>query len=168
MNKETFWKIIDSSRQEAANDPDVQIDTLEEALSKLSPEDIVAFDRWMREYHLRAYTWELWAAAYIIGGGCSDDGFMDFRGWLISKGEKVYEAAFADPETLVDVVKDEDAGGQIEGFLYIANQVWSEKTGKDMDDFPYPDMKYPDDPSGESWDEDDLEKLYPKLTKKFG
>ncbi len=167
MNKDTFWKIIDSSRKAAGNDPEAQIETLEDVLSELSPEDIVAFDRWMGEYHVRAYDWRLWGAAYVIGGGCSDDSFMDFRGWLISKGEKVYEAALADPETLVTVIKEEDGDGQIEGLLYVASQVWQEKTAKDINDFPRHDIQYPADPAGESWDEDDLDDLYPKLTKKF-
>jgi hypothetical protein len=167
MNKENFWKIIDSSRKAAENDPEVQIDTLGEALSGLSPEEIISFDLCMTEYYVRAYTWGLWGAAYVIGGGCSDDGFMDFRGWLVSKGEKVYEAALDNPETLVKVVKEEDGDGQIEGLLYVAKQVWCKKTGKELGDFPRHDIQYPHDPSGESWDEDDLDDLYPKLTKKF-
>src|SRR5207244_5250545 len=105
-------------------------------LEQSEPDDIVEFDRLFREYWARAYTWDLWAAAYIIGGGCSDDGFMDFRGWLISKGEKVFENALKDPESLVHVVNEDDEDCQYEGFQYVASQAWENKTGKSMDDLP--------------------------------
>ena len=36
--------------------------------------------------HAVLYRWDMWAAAYLIGGGCSDDGFIDFRAGLIAQG----------------------------------------------------------------------------------
>jgi hypothetical protein len=41
----------------------------------------------------------LWAAAYLIEGGC-DDGFMDFRAGLMLQGRTAFEAAVADPDSL--------------------------------------------------------------------
>ncbi|MEO5978010.1 MAG: DUF4240 domain-containing protein, partial [Chryseolinea sp.] len=40
------------------------------------------------------------AAAYTIHSGCSDDGFADFRGWLISRGKSVYENSLSSPDNL--------------------------------------------------------------------
>ncbi len=40
--------------------------------------------------------------AYIINGGCSDDGFDYFLGWLIAKGRKYFEAALVNPERAGD------------------------------------------------------------------
>ena len=168
MEKEKFWKLIDASRQSAGEDPEEQIEALGEELAALEPDEIVEFDRIFSEYHARAYTWDLWGAAYIIGGGCSDDGFMDFRGWLISRGEKVYEAALADPETLSSVVKEADGDCQVEGFEYIASQVWEEKTGKDAEDFPPHDIEWQEEPAGTPWKEEDLDAKFPKLCQKFG
>jgi hypothetical protein len=167
MNRELFWKLIDSSRRASEGDPEDQIEILSEKLSALEPDEIVAFDRILSEYHARAYNWDLWGAAYIIGGGCSDDGFMDFRGWLISRGEKAYESALANPESLVKIVKEDDGDCQVEGFQYVASQVWKEKTGKDYEDFPAHDIEQSADPSGTPWEEDDLETRFPKLCKKF-
>ncbi|WP_342210876.1 LysR family transcriptional regulator [Streptomyces sp. DH-12] len=45
----------------------------------------------------------LWAAAYVINGGCSDDGFDYFRGWLIAQGREVFERAVARPGALADL-----------------------------------------------------------------
>lgn len=38
--------------------------------------------------HGALYRRDLWAAAYIIGGGCSDDSFIDFRAGLIAQGHE--------------------------------------------------------------------------------
>lgn len=167
MDKAGFWKLIDSSRHAAGDDAEEQLDTLGELLSALPPDEIVAFDRILSEYHARAYAWSLWGAAYLIGGGCSDDGFMDFRGWLISRGELVYEAALLDPESLVNVVSEDDGECQVEGYQYLASQVWEEKTGKTSDDFPRHDIERHGEPVGAPWEEDDLDARFPKLSKKF-
>jgi len=167
MEKNDFWQLIDASRQAAGGDPEEQIEALTEQVAELEPDEIVAFDRILSEYHARAYDWGLWGAAYVIGGGCSDDGFMDFRGWLISRGEKDYEAALADPESLLGVVTDSDGDCQVEGFQYIASQVWEEKTGKSGDDFPSHDIERRKDPTGMPWEEDELEARFPMLCEKF-
>jgi hypothetical protein len=39
----------------------------------------------------------------MINGGCSNDGFEDFRGWLIVQGHEVFERMIADPDTLADL-----------------------------------------------------------------
>jgi hypothetical protein len=170
MDRSQFWKIIDTSRKKAKGDLDAQVEALREELQSLSPEEIISFQEFFDEFWWRAYRWDLWGAAYIIGGGCSDDGFLDFRAWLISKGERAYEAALTDTESLVKVVKEEDDDCQFEGFQYVASQVWEDKTGKHMDEFPRTKLKYPDSPAGEEWSEegDDLERRFPKLWRKFG
>jgi hypothetical protein len=169
MDEATFWQIIDASRQAAEGDPYEHADTLKDALMDLSLEEIVDFDRIFREYRAKAYDWGLWGAAYIIGGGCSDDGFMDFRAWLISKGEAVYEEALRNPDSLADVVTELDDSAQVEELNYVASKAWEEKSGKGFDEFPDIRVHEPREPTGEPWDEDEevLAQLFPKLDKKF-
>jgi hypothetical protein len=168
VDKTTFWKIIDASRNQANGDPEAQLEILRSRLERLEPDEIVEFGRLFEEYHIRAYTWDLWAAAYLIGGGCSDDGFLDFRGWLISRGEKVFERALEDPESLVRVVKDDDEC-RYEGFQYLASQAWKKKTGKTEAEFPDFGLSYASEPSGERWTEDgdDLKRRFLNLWKRF-
>jgi hypothetical protein len=52
--------------------------------------------------HGALYRYDLWAAAYLIGGGCSDDGFIDFRAGLIAQGRDWYHKAAASPDSLAD------------------------------------------------------------------
>lgn len=49
------------------------------------------------DVHQALYRWDVWAAAYLIGGGCSDDSFMDFRAGLIAQGRDWYQKAAASP-----------------------------------------------------------------------
>ena len=51
------------------------------------------------EHHRVSPTrWDLWGVAYIVNGGCSEDGFEYFRGWVISQGRNVTELALSNPE----------------------------------------------------------------------
>src|SRR5262245_37427776 len=128
MDETRFWEIVDTSRAKARKIPlqpgqdfiDVHEQTLAEALRALPAEEIFAFRERFWERHAHAYRWDLWAAAYWLGGGCSDDGFIDFRSCLISLGKTNYERILADPDNLVDVVDLPDTPYmQSEGFQYI-------------------------------------------------
>lgn len=172
MDSEKFWGIVRDSR--AGFDPglldgnmDEQLRRLEALLAGMAPEMILAFQRELDQRMSESYRWDLWGAAYVIEGGCSDDGFTDFRSWLISMGRDVYDAALRDPESLLDVA---DADGvevtSFEEFQYVPRQVYEEKTGQDM---PDTDVERPTDPIGEEWseDSDDLARRFPKLWAKY-
>ncbi len=170
VDTDQFWAIIDQSREAAGGDAEGQLLHLEALLSGCQAADIVAFDRTFSELHNLAYTWPLWGAAYLIGGGCSDDGFMDFRGWLISRGQHVFERALADPDSLADGLaggKETQLETQVEGFQYVAKKAWSTTTGNAYSEFPRHKIDYRSEPTGDEWQEDDLPDLFPKLASKF-
>ena len=161
MDTATFWSLIETAHADAGGDVAQQTARLMAALATLEPREIVEFDRLFREGMYRAYRWDLWAAAYIVNGGCSDDGFEYFRAWLIAQGERAFQEALADPESLVDrAAPDVDA----EDMLYVAEDAYAARTG---DDLP-PREAGPAEPAGERWDEDDLEEMYPTLWARFG
>jgi len=177
MNKTQFWKLIEASRREARGEDRKQEKALERRLRKLPAREIVSFDKHFDEYMERAYHWDLWAAIYIIFEGCGDDDFMDFRSWLISRGEKVYRAAIRDPNTLLKVVKpvrEAPKKGRHRSrrlslsFLNPAMFVWEDITGKDMFEMPNRECKRTE-PAGEEWaeDGDDLKQRFPKIWEKF-
>jgi hypothetical protein len=88
MDETRFWVIIEAGGRKALTDPERQLAAVHKQLLKLSPEEIRAFHRLFDQKLAEAYTWDLWGAAYLINGGCSDDGFYYFRAWLISRGER--------------------------------------------------------------------------------
>ncbi|MGR6999142.1 DUF4240 domain-containing protein [Yinghuangia aomiensis] len=105
MDVEEFWALIDDACAEVdAREPDFddRRDAIERACEERlvgrTPAEIVGFSP--RQWQLRdhAYRYDLWAAAFLIEGWWSDDGFMDFRDGLISLGRNWYERALADPD----------------------------------------------------------------------
>jgi hypothetical protein len=174
MDTNSFWELIDKSRRASEGDLEQQIEELGVLLDDLSAEDIVEFQYIFGAHFHTTYTWPLWGAAYVIGGGfCSDDGFDYFRGWLISRGEKVFNVAQTNPDELVSLIQksDEDVGCQVEGWQSVGVDAWCRKTGLEYSLFPSSSsLKYfafPFSPSGVKWSVEDLDRLYPLLTKRF-
>lgn len=169
MDTVSFWKLIDQSRRASNGNPEQQVEEMAALLDNLSTEDVIQFQRIFDMYFHSSYTWPLWGAAYVIGGGCSDDSFDYFRGWLISRGESAFNAALTEPDNLDAVIKeaDEDLDCQVEGWQGIGIEAWCRKTGQDYLDFPSDITTHPNRPSGDRWSEEDIDHLYPKLAKRF-
>ena len=159
MNLETFWGLID----QAGNSSNTH-ETLRQSLQPLSAPDIAKFQSHFDQLFDSAYRWNLWGAAYIIAGGCSDDGFIDFRYGLISRGRTVFETTLANPDLLatLEIEEIED-----EAFGYIAQEIYESKTGQSI---PRDTSNIAPDPIGEEWDFDDEDEnqiRLPMLMKKY-
>jgi uncharacterized protein DUF4240 len=169
MTMDEFWAIIDKSRagwddQRRDGNQRQQLHDLKELLSQLLPEEVVGFERHLERMFHRAYRWDLWHAAFLVGDGCSDDGFMDFRGWLISMGRPNYERALAAVESLAEIAT---APGVecvfFEGFTAVPLEVYEKQTGKELDVKPQPSR-----PAGRRVPEAQFPTRFPKLWRKFG
>jgi hypothetical protein len=105
MDRQRFWQLIAAARDQAA-DPDDSAAVAREATSLLATRpagEIVAAQQVLWDLMADSYTNPLWAAAYVINGGCSDDGFDYFRGWLIAQGDEVFDRVVADPDALAEL-----------------------------------------------------------------
>ena len=100
-------KIVEEVHEASKGDMDRKCELLRDRLAGFSKEEVTAFSDHFDQAWGDAYTWELWGAAYVIQGGCSDDSFSDFRATLISLGREVYSKALADPESLADLAIDD-------------------------------------------------------------
>jgi len=127
MTNEEFWKII--NRFESLNQENKLL-RLTADLQEKEPEEIASFDSIYRDMLQRAYTWDLWGAAYVINDGCSSDSFDYFCDWLISQGQYVFEAAVENPESLADSHLPDFPF--FEEYRYVAGEVYKEKTGIEM------------------------------------
>ena len=157
MSDENFWAIIAETK---SDNQDTQSRQLKTRLTQLSKNELIDFESTYRKKLRKAYTWDLWAGAYIINGGCSDDGFDYFRDWLISRGQKTYQSALKNPETLINEATPWDT--EYEDFRYIMIEVMEEvhKT-----EFPMPTVSRSSEPAGTEWDEETVETKYPKLSE---
>jgi hypothetical protein len=102
MDADQFWSLIESARTAAAADGKPFDEALVSRLAMCSREEILAYQARFDDAHHALYRWDVWAAAYLIGGGCSDDSFMDFRTGLVALGREWFERAAARPDSLAD------------------------------------------------------------------
>jgi hypothetical protein len=173
MPGDVFWQIIKRAA-ETDHDPDAHVEALRAELRELPLQEIISFEVAFRRYLNKAYIWDLWGAAYVIHGGCSDDGFEYFRRWLVSKGRDVYEVALADPDSLarLDVGPGPDGVWEFEAIYYAARQIFEEKGGQgDVRDYSEPEAGLGGPrPSGEPLEDGEelLARRYPKLWRRFG
>lgn len=151
---------------------------LRNELVERGPQAAQSFHDIMQAYYDLADQYGLWDAASIIKEyGCGDDGFLDFRLWLIAQGKEVYLAALKDPDSLVGIDPYEDCC--FEGLAYVGDIAYEHLTGRsayddtDRDSFKalkrelskeitYKDgIQYPREPR-------DLPAFLPKLCAKYG
>lgn len=138
LDDSAFWDIIGGVRRTAKGNLSRMVSAQRRVLSKLSADDLIGFEQAFNRQLDRAYLWDLWAAAYLMQGGCSDDGFFYFRGWLVTQGQAVYTAAVTVPDSLADLADPEDDEAEErrdevgEEFLYVARQTYEKLTGREM------------------------------------
>lgn len=135
MTEDQFWTLLETAHRKG-DDPEEQLEWLIGKLAKKPVHEIVGFDFHFNQQYAKSYTSDLWAAAFIIMGGCSDDSFGYFRAWLMFLGKEPYEGALQNPESILPYLErmEEDVP-EFEDFLYCASAAFEEKTGMDQDDY---------------------------------
>jgi hypothetical protein len=163
MDDEEFWALVEAARDASNDNVDDRPGALEQLLMSRAPDEVQDFQDCYDEVLRRANRWNLWGAAYLMNGGCSDDTFRYFRDWLISEGRHVFEAALADPDTLADLPRMD--GFELEDYGYVASDVYQQITGNDLEPAIFDESP---DPEGEEWGEDELPTMFPRLAEKYG
>jgi hypothetical protein len=169
VNRDRSWQIVDAARAQA-NDVNEVPAALVEVLQGWPLTELVAFREVQDELFERdAYRWDLWAAAYVINGGASNDGFEYFLGWLMAQGRMRWEATLANPDSLADVVDVDADDLDCQEMLYVAP-----RAAEDEEAFwtalPDKGEHLPLGPAGEHFDFEDEERmrrLLPRLTAVF-
>lgn len=156
-----FWELIDSSRSQS-QDKFEFIEKLQCQLETFHPNEIRKFEKLFLIKFNELNTWDLWALAYIVRRGCGDDEFDYFKSWVISKGQKAFEdIKRLNTKELSHLFADEDP--QLEEFMYLAEQVYEQKTNDLMKPVKVKERKI----TGTGWDEENLEYQFPELCKLF-
>lgn len=155
MTREQFWQIIEAT---TAPTQEEQLEMCKRELQQLSLQELTGFRRQFMEFHFAAYHWDLWLVVWLWDGGmCSDDGFADFRSWLISRGRATYEAALRDPDALIEELS-QTAHPYFAPFASVAGECYRDRTKEDPPDLG---LRPPTDPAGGAW-------LRPQLKDRSG
>lgn len=175
MDEDGFWAIIQDSltaiqAEDSDDDPQaMQYEFLKYRLIDLTWQEIIAFRNRFDDLYMLSYQGDLWCAAYIMNGGCSDDGFDYFRAWLIAQGKETFYNALNNPDSLADLPQTGDeAEYEFEHMMYVAGEAFKEKYQGDIYAYLankplYGDIVF-------NWDEDDeasMKAICPKLYEKF-
>ncbi|MEU2865017.1 DUF4240 domain-containing protein [Streptomyces mirabilis] len=182
MNIDEFWTVIETARTDAASasgDPGQAFaSALVERLAATSKQTILEYQQCFDQLHGAIYRWDVWAAGYLIGGGCSDDAFMDFRAGLIAQGREWYERAVTAPDDLAqhpDLIAAAAEGSDEAIFNETVNYAASyayERINGDEDDCTFydecdqfcgPRADHEPADMGESFDFDDASEMQARL-----
>jgi len=167
MRTDDFWAVIDSATADRPGSPDEVAKQAVAELATRGPDEIVAWGRHLDKVMGASGQEDLWAAAYLINGGCSDDGFDHFRGWLIANGREVLARAVREPDTLADLPSVQAAAStgavfEAEEVLEIAGRAYQEATGEEL---PPGDASTGRPDAAMLWDFDDEEEMQRRLPR---
>src|ERR1700729_4386110 len=101
MDTDGFWDVIEAARASAGESKPFH-EALADPLATRTEQEILDYQEKFDEARQALYRWDVWAAAYLIGGGCSDDSFIDFRAGLIAQGRGWYQKAADSPDNLAE------------------------------------------------------------------
>ncbi|MEM8795338.1 MAG: DUF4240 domain-containing protein, partial [Pseudomonadota bacterium] len=157
MDDEVFWEIIGSPDE---NGTAQQIDEMADRLARFKPAAIKAFDIYLQDLNSRAYRSDVWALAYLLNEGSSDDDFADFRCWLILQGKDVFEDALRAPDTFDVALASSGTGGCL-SLLDVPLLAYEMRSGKPMRRKKMPPLRL----QGPDLEEDDFEEHLPRVAE---
>lgn len=131
MNKDKFWELIDSVRETCkANIQDMSAE-LEKRLKEYSVKDVQKFCSIYNTYHQAMNTPGIISIAHLMNHEMlTDDGFTDFRNWLIAQGKDIFMKTMENPEILAEYDGQTiDGWYEFETFGYAGMKVVENKTG---------------------------------------
>jgi Protein of unknown function (DUF4240) len=155
MDGDAFWALVDGARTSVddtrtGEGAEQVTASVESRLIELGEDAAVGFSLRYDMLAAQSYDRNLWAAAYLMKGGCSDDAFDYFRAWLVAQGRSTWERAVQDPDTLAELGVDPD-----DDFLESARGEFPAGTFSGSltgDDFDYED-------------EDEIRSRFPRLAE---
>lgn len=167
MDEIQFWQLIEAGGPYSPDAQSRQLASVRRQLKKQSASAVFVFYRLFCERMIEAQTWSLWAAAHVINGHCSEDGFVSFRAWLIAQGRTVFAAALENADSVADTVRPGLGEYGFDSLFRLPRKVHFDLC---QDDVPRLGLVWGAELSGEHWEiADRLERCrrLPRLTALF-
>src|SRR5262249_5705080 len=151
-----FWDLIDWSATRSGSRQ--RLAALRRELTSLTPEEIVGFQLRLGMVLEAANHRDLWGAASVVSSLDSDDDFLYFRCWLVSRGQRVYKEALRDADSIIGVVR-RGQDHEMKDMLSIAREAWKLRTRRPLTEFDERTRNavanLEGEPEGEQWDFND-------------
>jgi len=108
VDVDQFWTLMESAREAA--EPTIGTDNVggpiaQELVRRLAPsgtDNVLSFADHFNRATSQLNRWDVWAAAYLIARGCSDDSFIDFKAGIVTLGLDWHRRVVADPDSLAE------------------------------------------------------------------
>ncbi|SFB96233.1 DUF4240 domain-containing protein [Pseudoalteromonas denitrificans] len=167
MTEDQFWTLVQAPNFHESSDEISE--HLKLKLNDLNDDELACFDKYFNLKMRETYTWDLWAAAFIISGCNSEYAFSEFRSWLISRGKAIFNKTIENPDNLAgyDVIpfKDEQPYPFLDEYDLLAGQIYEDRTEEELPFIP----SGIDEPSGKRFKNKAkmLKEKYPALFELF-
>ncbi|PJI86048.1 uncharacterized protein DUF4240 [Yoonia maricola] len=129
MSEELFWEIIARAQRESESETALKI---EDHLVTYSGKAIRDAGKMLQSCLAAAHREDIWALAYLVCDGCSDDAFEDFRCWMVLRGQAMFEDIIKAPD-LFDPKRADGASFAAAGSVMSAfENAYLSRTGKPL------------------------------------
>lgn len=123
IDEKAFWRLIDSARKKTEGNLKKMVALLKKDLKKKPARARAEFDDLLTEKIKQLDRKETWAVAGELIGPISDDGFEEFRAWVVAQGPDVFIKTLQTPSSLLEMRKKgayKYGDYELEEFLYVA------------------------------------------------
>jgi hypothetical protein len=154
MDEAQFWRLVEHTPEDSR----AWVESLVETLTRSGLDEVTAFAAHLDRAFDSLYTWDLWAVAFIIDHGCSNDSFDDFRSCVIARGRTATELAVRDPTAFGLQYDHACDRPECDRLQFVAGQAHERLTGAWG---PPRSVPPPSRPAGDDWIEADLPRRFP-------
>lgn len=129
MSEALFWDIISKAQSGSESETVLR---LEDLLVAYAPKAIRDAAKLAQTFLLDAYREEIWALAYLLQDGCSDDAFEDFRNWMILMGQQAFNAVLSAPDEFDPASFEGADTGAAGGLMSAFENAYLARSGKPL------------------------------------
>ena len=160
FDEKDFWRLIEDVKIRSKENFRNHVGLLKDIFSAMEAEDLLKFQGSYLVAILKANTYKVAGAFYIISNSVGFYSFDHFKEWLLSKGQVYFNNYIENPELIVNAnINSIDS----EGIYTALSEVYYHKTGKLL-----PEAEdYEDELKGDKIEERDIPDMYPNLWRKF-
>ncbi|MDR2916326.1 MAG: DUF4240 domain-containing protein [Tannerella sp.] len=117
IEQSSYWSIVNAAAEKFSSDEDRYFDYVKLQLDALSYRDRYRFTQFTGEYMMHADCAGTMMLCKILNGGFTDDSYLYFTLWVLSRGKEFYLQTLANPDLLTDKLTRKDFGKEFEMFM---------------------------------------------------